>query len=71
MLGLGQACSLRKARSHEQLGAESLDRNLGDIHTWPHSQTSTPVDNISTQVDLRDKTAHALSLATKMINIIP
>ena len=38
MLGLGQACR-RKARSNEQLGAKSLDRDrdLGDLHTWPHS----------------------------------
>ena len=27
----------RKAESNEQLGAKSLDRDLGDVHTWPHS----------------------------------
>ena len=39
MLGLGQACR-RKAGSNRQLaciGAKSLDRDLGDVHTWPHS----------------------------------
>ena len=36
MSGLGQACR-RKARSNEQLGAKSLDRDLGDVQTWPHS----------------------------------
>ena len=38
MLGLGQACR-RKAGTNEQLGAKSLDcdRDLGDVHTWPHS----------------------------------
>ena len=36
MLGLGQACH-RKARGNKQLGAKSLDRDLGDVHTWPHS----------------------------------
>ena len=36
MLGLGQACR-SKAKSNEQLGAKSPDRDLGDVHTWPHS----------------------------------
>ena len=35
-MGLGQACR-RKAKSSEQLGAKSLDRALGGVHTWPHS----------------------------------
>ena len=47
-MGLGQACR-RKAESNGQLeqraarlqrvgiGAKSLDRDLGDVHTWPHS----------------------------------
>ena len=39
-MGLGQACC-RRAESNGQLGfgigAKSLDRGLGDVHTWPHS----------------------------------
>ena len=39
-MGLGQAYR-RRAESNGQLGcgigAKSLDRDLGDVHTWPHS----------------------------------
>ena len=38
-MGVGQACC-REAKSDRQLvgiGAKSLDRNLGDVHIWPHS----------------------------------
>ena len=34
------------------IGAKSLDRDLGDVHTWPHPQIPIYVDGISTNVDL-------------------
>ena len=39
-MGLGHACR-RRAESNGQrgcgIGAKFLDRDLGDVHTWPHS----------------------------------
>ena len=41
MMGLGQTCC-REAKRDRQLaevgiGAKPLERDLGDVHTWPHS----------------------------------
>lgn len=43
MLGLGQAYC-RKAKSNKQLGAKSLDRDHGDVHTCPHDSVMEWMD---------------------------